>query len=135
MATHRSNTPMKKAFQNMVLLATVTLFFPIALCQAAEDKRIEVGIPESDYKLIDTGIQVERNLFVHKSCLTVTCMNDTPGHRLVIEKDRFLDNRESLLPGISILEASSLISLALPRRMDRDGRGFCGTLESNFGHL
>jgi PAS domain S-box-containing protein len=64
-------------------------------------------IPESDYKLIDTGIQVERNLFVHKSCLTVTCMKDTPGHRLVIEKERFADNRESLLPGISIQEVGS----------------------------
>jgi PAS domain S-box-containing protein len=64
-------------------------------------------IPESDYKLIDTGIRVEKNLFVHKHCLTVTCMKDTPGHRLVIEKERFANNTESLLPGISILEAGS----------------------------
>jgi len=64
-------------------------------------------LPESDYKLIDVGIQVERNLFVHKNCLTVTCMKDTPGHRLVIEKDRFADNREPLLPGITIQEVES----------------------------
>jgi PAS domain S-box-containing protein len=164
---------MKRAFQNLILPVTLTLFLSLAVCQAADDRKIEVGIPgsfppfafwdpglkvyrgfcvdlarmagqlmksevkfqahedasliqalmngqidvvgctlvkpipESDYKLIDTGIQVERNLFVHKSCLTVTCMKDTPGHRLVIEKERFADNRESLLPGISIQEVGS----------------------------
>jgi PAS domain S-box-containing protein len=85
-----------------------------SLIQALLDGQIDIvgctlvkPVPESDYKLIDTGIKVERHLFVHKTCLTVTCMKDTPGHRLVIEKERFLDSRESLLPGISILEAGS----------------------------
>ena len=152
---------MKKKFRNTLIQGLVILLLPLSLCHAAEDKKLEVGIPgsfppfafwdpglkvyrgfcvdlarmagqlmksevkfqaqedafliralmegqidivgctlvkptpESDYKLIDTGIQVERNLFVHKSCLTVTCMKDTPGHRLVIEKERFADGYRS----------------------------------------
>lgn len=63
--------------------------------------------PESPFKLIDTGIQVDRNLFVNASCVTVTCVKDTPGHRVVVEKDRREEILNSLPPGVSIVEAAS----------------------------
>lgn len=38
---------------------------------------------QSDIQLIDTGMRIDRHLFAHKSCLTVTCLKDLPTHRIV----------------------------------------------------
>ncbi len=40
-----------------------------------------------DIQLIDTGIAIEKRFFVNNSCVTVTCANDLPGHRLVVDND------------------------------------------------
>jgi PAS domain S-box-containing protein len=50
---------------------------------------------------------VDRNLFVNGSCVTVTCVKDTPGHRVVVEKDRHQEIVSSLPPGVPIVEAAS----------------------------
>jgi PAS domain S-box-containing protein len=63
--------------------------------------------PESPFKLINTGIQVDRNLFVNKSCVTVTCLKDTPGHPVIVEQDRRPEIQTLIPPGGSIIETTS----------------------------
>lgn len=63
--------------------------------------------PDSDYQLIDTGIQVERHLFANKSCLTVTCLKDLSRHRVAVEKGRSLEHVDFLSSEITVVEASS----------------------------
>ena len=64
---------------------------------------------EADFpiKLIPTGIKVDRNLFVNKTCVTVTCLKDTPGHPLVIERERLREVRALLPTEVPIIEAAS----------------------------
>ncbi|MBI5605070.1 MAG: transporter substrate-binding domain-containing protein [Deltaproteobacteria bacterium] len=65
--------------------------------------------PESEnaFKLINTGIRVDRNLFVNNSCVTVTCLKDTLGHSVVVEKDRRREIQTFIPPGVSIVETAS----------------------------
>ncbi|MGC1404419.1 MAG: transporter substrate-binding domain-containing protein [Thermodesulfobacteriota bacterium] len=63
--------------------------------------------PESAFKLINTGIQVDRNLFVNNSCVTVTCIKDTSGHSIVVEKDRRREIQSFIPPGVTIIETKS----------------------------
>ena len=60
------------------------------LIQALDNGLIDVigctfgaASPDSNYQLIDTGIKVDRHLFAHQSCVTVTCLKDLPNHRIV----------------------------------------------------
>jgi PAS domain S-box-containing protein len=62
---------------------------------------------DSPIKLIPTGIKVDRNLFVNRNCVTVTCLKDTPGHPLVVEKERQREVRALLPDEVNITEADS----------------------------
>jgi len=57
------------------------------------DDRIDLfcglsGRPANDDKiqLIETDVKIERKIFVNRSCVTVTCFKDLPGHSVVVVK-------------------------------------------------
>ena len=62
-----------------------------------------------DVQFIDTGIPIEKKLFVNKECVTVTCTKDLPGHRLVV--DRSADLTRLLPPAdtVEVITAKSQI--------------------------
>ncbi|MBA4394316.1 MAG: hypothetical protein C0407_12265, partial [Desulfobacca sp.] len=62
---------------------------------------------ESPFKLINTGIKVDRNLFVNNSSVTVTCLKDTPGHPVVVENDRRWEVQTTIPAGVPIIETTS----------------------------
>jgi PAS domain S-box-containing protein len=60
-----------------------------------------------DVQFIDTGIPIEKKLFVNKECVTVTCTRDLPGHRLVLDRSADL-TRLLPQPGtVEIITANS----------------------------
>jgi PAS domain S-box-containing protein len=59
--------------------------------------------PNSEYQLIDTGVRIQQNFFTSGSCLTVTCLKDLPGHRVVTEKGREEEIRALASP-ITVIE-------------------------------
>jgi PAS domain S-box-containing protein len=62
-----------------------------------------------DVQLIDTGIPIEKKLFVNKECVTVTCTKDLPGHKVVVDGNADITQ---LLPSpgsAEIIRASSPI--------------------------
>jgi PAS domain S-box-containing protein len=54
-------------------------------------------------QLIDTGIIIEKKFFVNEGCVTVTCANDLPGHKLVV------DGNSPLAPLSKVLGATEII--------------------------
>ena len=62
--------------------------------------------PDPDYQLIDTGVRIQRNFFTSGHCLTVTCLKDLPGHRVVAEKGREEEMR-SLGASFTLLEVQT----------------------------
>ena len=84
------------------------------LLEALINRKIDIACctlmaSEADFpiKLIPTGIKVDGNLFVNKTCVTVTCLKDLPGHPLVVEKERQQEVRALVSPEVKILEAAS----------------------------
>jgi PAS domain S-box-containing protein len=68
---------------------------------------ILASAPDSDYQLIDTGIQIDRQLFANKSCLTVTCIKDLPNHRVVSETRPELIYPDFPISSVNMMDAVS----------------------------
>lgn len=60
-----------------------------------------------DVQLIDTGIPIEKKFFVNNACVTVTCANDLPGHRLVVDKDTFVEELVQNPSSVEVIRADS----------------------------
>jgi PAS domain S-box-containing protein len=86
----------------------------LLLKKALNDGRIDViscvaagDGGKEDFNLLETGITVERKFFVNKSCLTVTCDKDLPGHKVTLVKGIDYTNLFTHSDDITFIEASS----------------------------
>ena len=84
------------------------------LKNALNDGRIDLVscVPVGDggkegFNLIETGITVDRKFFVNKSCLTITCEKDLPGHTVVLVKGVDYANLYTYSDNINFIVADS----------------------------
>lgn len=65
--------------------------------------------PDGNIQLIDTGIRVDRHIFAHESCLTVTCLKDLASHRVVQNMTPIPKQPGVSLSAIRSIESKSVV--------------------------